>query len=220
MDDRSPAASSLPSRTASPVNGAISSRPSVEIKREEPSSEQKRSSSDSVRKTDDVSNHPQELEQQQQQQPEEISVEPPAIQIDEPRSSRPSFDFPRLESMRPSLDLSRPPSEPTISPKVNGNTATAGLDTPSYEKQTIEQMRSDFEVAELRRQEETHTYLCSPCLSISAMRARSFSRSALSRSSRRSAWSCRSASSFSILRFESSSLRSAARFLSACKASV
>ncbi|KAL8919661.1 MAG: hypothetical protein Q9172_004883 [Xanthocarpia lactea] len=159
MDDRSPAASSLPSRTASPVNGAISSRASAEIKREEPSSEQKRSSSDSVRRTDDVPIHPQELEQQQQQQPEEVSVEPPAIQIDEPRSRRPSLDSPRSESIRPSLDLSRPPSEPTISPKVNGNTAAVGSDTPSYEKQTIEQMRSDFEVAELRRQEETHTYL-------------------------------------------------------------
>lgn len=157
MDERSPATSSLPSRTASPVNGAASPRPSTEIKREEPLTEQKPSSSDSVRNTEDVSDHSQEVKQKEQ--PEEASVELPVIQIDESTSRRPSFDSRRSESVRPSLDLSRPPSEPTILPKANGNTAELDLDTLSDEKQIIEQMRSDFEVAELRRQEETHTYL-------------------------------------------------------------
>lgn len=157
MDERSPATSSLPSRTASPVNGAASPRPSTEIKREESLTEQKLSSSDSVRNAEDVSDHSQEVKQKEQL--EEASVELPVIQIDESTSRRPSFDSRRSESVRPSLDLSRPPSEPTILPKANGNTAELDLDTLSDEKQIIEQMRSDFEVAELRRQEETHTYL-------------------------------------------------------------
>ena len=166
MDERSPATSSLPSRTASPVNGAASSRPSTEIKREEPVMEHKReepvmehkrSSSDSVRNTEEVLDNSQEVKQQEQR--EEASVELPVIQIDESTAGRPSFDSRRSESVRPSLDLSRPPSEPTILPKANGDTAELDLDTLSDEKQIIEQMRSDFEVAELRRQEETHTYL-------------------------------------------------------------
>ncbi|KAL8655504.1 MAG: hypothetical protein Q9226_003031 [Calogaya cf. arnoldii] len=157
MDDRSPATSSVPSRTASPVNGTASPQPSPEIKREEASTEQKRSSSDSARETEDIPDHSHQLKQQEQA--EEVSAEIPAIQIDDSTSRRPSFDSRRSESVRPSLDLSRPPSEPTILPKANGNTAELDLDTFSDGKQSIEQMRSDFEVAELRRQEETHTYL-------------------------------------------------------------
>ncbi|KAL9042157.1 MAG: hypothetical protein Q9180_000805, partial [Flavoplaca navasiana] len=57
MDDRSPATSSVPSRTASPVNSSASPQLSPEIKREESSTEEKRSSSDVIRKTDDTREH-------------------------------------------------------------------------------------------------------------------------------------------------------------------
>ncbi|KAL8771174.1 MAG: hypothetical protein Q9209_003345 [Squamulea sp. 1 TL-2023] len=157
MDERSPAPSSLPSRTASPVNGTASSRQSAEIKREDLSTEPKRSSSDSASKTDDILDPMQELEQPQR--PQDDTVEPPIIQIEESKSKRPSLESRRTDSFRPSLDLSRPPSELASLPRVNGSITEVALDSPSYEKQVIEQMRSDFEVAEVRRQEETHTYL-------------------------------------------------------------
>ncbi|KAL8672902.1 MAG: hypothetical protein Q9168_002656 [Polycauliona sp. 1 TL-2023] len=141
MDERSPAASSLP----------------TEIIRDEHSIEQKRSSGDSVRKMEDVTDHPQELQQPEQQG--DVNAELPVIQVEESMSKRPSLDSQMVESIRPSLDSSRPPSELTILPKSNGNTVESGPNTPSYDKKFVEQMQSDFEVAELRRQEETHTYL-------------------------------------------------------------
>ncbi|KAL9625953.1 MAG: hypothetical protein Q9204_007704 [Flavoplaca sp. TL-2023a] len=157
MDDRSPATSSVPSRTASPVNGAASPQLSSEIKREESTTEKKRSSSDIVRKTDDTREHLQESRRQEQQ--DAAAGDLPVIQVDESSSKRPSLESRRSESVRPSLDLSRPPSESGTIPTTNGITVDRGRDTPSYDKHSVEQMRSDFEVAELRRQEETHTYL-------------------------------------------------------------
>ncbi|KAL8781655.1 MAG: hypothetical protein Q9213_005920 [Squamulea squamosa] len=157
MDERSPAPSSIPSRTASPVNGTASSRQSAEIKREETSTEPRRSSSDAARKMDDISDSMQELEQQQQ--PQDHTVERPVIQIEESNSKRPSLESRRADSVRPSPNLSRSPSELASLPRLNGSITEVALDSPSYEKQIIEQMRSDFEVAEVRRQEETHTYL-------------------------------------------------------------
>ena len=157
MDDRSPATSSAPSRTASPVNGAASPELSSEIKREESSTERKRTSSDVVTKTDDTREHLQESRRQEQQ--DDVARDLPVIQVDESTSKRPSLESQRSESVRPSLDLSRPPSESGTIPTTNGITVDPGRDTPSYDKHSVEQMRSDFEVAELRRQEETHTYL-------------------------------------------------------------
>lgn len=157
MDDKSPATSSVPSRTASPVNGAASPQPNPKIEREESSPEGKRSSTDAVRESDDALEHMQDS--RQLEQPEDVTVDLPVIQVDKSTSKRPSLESRRSESVRTSLDVPRPPSESTTIPTTNGNTANPGQDTPSYGKLTIEQMRSDFEVAELRRQEETHTYL-------------------------------------------------------------
>ncbi|KAL8736258.1 MAG: hypothetical protein Q9166_000413 [cf. Caloplaca sp. 2 TL-2023] len=157
MDDRSPATSSLPSRTASPVNGTASSRPSTEIKREGSSTGQQRLSNEAVRNKDEISDNSQDLKQQQQ--PQSIAAEPPVVQVEDLNSRHPSLDSRQSDSVRQSIELPRPSSETPSSPKTNGDAIAGDLDTPSYEQQTIEQMRSDFEVAELRRQEETHAYL-------------------------------------------------------------
>ncbi|KAL8682213.1 MAG: hypothetical protein Q9186_001751 [Xanthomendoza sp. 1 TL-2023] len=160
MDDKSPATSGLPSRTESPVNGTESSRPSTEITRERPSMEQDQLSTESVTNKDESLDGLQESKQQPQ--PEKFTAELPTIQVEGLDSRRPSLDSRRSESVRPSLDLARPPTETLGSPQTNGFPTIEGIQPPSpppSEQQTIEQMRSDFEVAEVRRQEETHTYL-------------------------------------------------------------
>lgn len=154
MDDKSPATSNLPSRTASPVNRVASSRPSTEISREGLSSEQQRPSSEPVTIKEDTLGDPQDPKQQEQR--EVVTAGPPVIQVEH---ERPSLDSSRSDSVRPSLDVPRPSIQTLSSPKPNGFPLSEGLQTPSNEQQIIDQMRSDFEVAELRRQEETHAYL-------------------------------------------------------------
>ncbi|KAL8722416.1 MAG: hypothetical protein Q9225_001095 [Loekoesia sp. 1 TL-2023] len=156
MNDKSPATSSLPTRTASPANGIASPRLSTEVKRDEAKIDQSLTSTDSDKDQNGLT-EPKELGKQQQ--PKDISTEAPTTQIDESKPGRQSLDSHRSNSVRPSLDLPRTPTEAPISPKINGiSTGGDGNITPQYQ-QTIEQMRSDYEAAELRRQEETHMYL-------------------------------------------------------------
>ncbi|KAL8808853.1 MAG: hypothetical protein Q9200_003956 [Gallowayella weberi] len=160
MDDKSPATSGLPSRTASPINGTESSRPSTEIPREGPSIEQQRPPGESARNKDETLDEP--PDSNLQSQPENVTAEPPIIQVEGSDSRRPSLDSRRSDSVRPSFDSVRPSTETLGSHQINGFPTSEGTQTPSpptSEQQAIEQMRSDFEVAELRRQEETHTYL-------------------------------------------------------------
>ena len=156
MNDMSPATSGLPSRTASPANGVPSSRQSTEIKREEAGTGQPRISDDAAK----VQIAPAEPNvQQEQQHQEDMAAEAPNNFSDEPQLSRPSLDSRRSPSITPSLDVPRSPVEVSSSPKIDGTPAGAVQSTPSHDQQTIEQMRSDYEAAELRRQEETHMYL-------------------------------------------------------------
>ncbi|KAI4127793.1 MAG: hypothetical protein LQ338_003022 [Usnochroma carphineum] len=156
MDDKSPATSSLPSRTASPANGKASPRSSTEVKREGAAGEEPWVSSDSAQKRD-VSF---ELnEENEQQQSGATNAEAPAPQIDRSESRRLSLDSHRSTSARSSFDLPRSSVEASSSPKINGISTSAGTNTPPQYQQKIEQMRSDYEAAELRRQEETHIYL-------------------------------------------------------------
>lgn len=156
MDDKSPTTSTLPSRTASPANGIASPRPSTEIKGEAAVTERSRISDHLVQDKnapDEPSN------QKEEQQPGSVTTAPPAAQVDDSKSSRQSIDSRNSTSARLSLDLPRLLAEVPSSPKMNGITSSGGTSTPSRYEQTIEQMRSDYEAAEVRRQEETHVYL-------------------------------------------------------------
>lgn len=156
MNDKSPAASGLPSRTASPANGTASPRPSTEIKREETGTDQARASTDSARERQALK---EPNEQHISQQSEAIVTGAPPFHTGEPTSSRQSLDSHRSTSILPSLDLDRSSAETFSSSMSNGVPAGGDIDASSQYQQTIEQMRSDYEAAELRRQEETHVYL-------------------------------------------------------------
>lgn len=154
MEDKSPATSNLPSRTATPVNGAASPHPSTEIDREGPGVEEQRPSGDSATSKDTTA------DLKQEQPPRDVSAETtPAAPVQDVMSNRPSLDSHRSGSLRPSFDLPRPPADFPSSPKMNGFIEIKDANTPSQYQRTIEQMRSDYEAAELRRQEEVHIYL-------------------------------------------------------------
>lgn len=156
MEDKSPAISTLPSRTATPVNGMASSRQSSEINRDSTTIEQDRPSSESLRDQE----APEILvESKQDGQPQAATTQDLAAQIIDTPSSRLSFDSHRSSSVRPSLDLPWPSIEFHSPSKVNGVILERDVKASSDYDQTIKQMQSDYEAAELRRQEEVHTYL-------------------------------------------------------------
>ncbi|KAL9600125.1 MAG: hypothetical protein Q9219_003381 [cf. Caloplaca sp. 3 TL-2023] len=149
MNDRSPAPSSLPSRTASPANGTVSSRSSIEVKREESGADLAKDRLAAIK--------PEEMKEQQT--PDAVGVEVHAAQAKELKSTRQSCDSDGSSSIRPSLELSRTTSETLNAPKINGTSSARDEQTPIQYQQNMEQMRCDYEAAELRRQEETHMYL-------------------------------------------------------------
>ncbi|KAI4097359.1 MAG: hypothetical protein LQ344_000458 [Seirophora lacunosa] len=151
VNDKSPATSTLPSRTASPANGIASARSSSDVKREEAGVEQAKTSSNSTQMAKISSEPPEQKEQQQT--PEDVTAGISAAQVDESNSHRPSLDSHMSASAKPSLDLSRSSTD------VNGPLKINGITTSGGSQETIEQMKSDYEAAELRRQEETHIYL-------------------------------------------------------------
>ncbi|KAL8929802.1 MAG: hypothetical protein Q9208_000946 [Pyrenodesmia sp. 3 TL-2023] len=159
MNDRSPATSALPSRTASPANGTGSPRPSTDVKHEETATQPQRTSSDSVQ-GGDKKVPGEETDEKEQQQPEGVTIKVPTAKLDEARSQGHSLDSRGSTSPKASLELTRSPAAGVPnSSQTNGVFLSGDINPPSQYLQTIEQMRSDYEAAELRRQEETHSYL-------------------------------------------------------------
>ncbi|KAL8633536.1 hypothetical protein Q9189_000689 [Teloschistes chrysophthalmus] len=156
MEDKSPARSTLPSRNETPVNGIASSRQSSEINRDSTTMEQDRPSSESLRDQEALEVP---VESKQERQPRAATKQDLAAQIIDTPSSRLSFDSHRSSSIRPSLDLPRPSIEVRSPSKANGVMPERDVKASSDYDQTIKQMQSDYEAAELRRQEEVHTYL-------------------------------------------------------------
>ncbi len=160
MNDRSTTPSALPSRTASPAQGTVSPRPSTEFRREETATQPQRTSSDSAQGRDRKLSGDQTEQTLQQQQPDGVTINAPDAELNEWRSRRPSLDSPRSSSVAHSLDLPRSPAaQVPSSSRTNGVLTSEGENTPSHYEKTLEQMRSDYEAAELRRQDETHLYL-------------------------------------------------------------
>lgn len=146
--------SGLPSRTASPANGADSPRISSDSKAEEPKSEDARSLQESVASSNGTEGKDVPVSQSQ---------EPTAhLNLDVPNegsSARPSLDSRGSFSSRPSLDLARDVATTSVSPKLNGAESDMGSTAPNQYEEAIQQMRSDYEASEIRRQEENHAYL-------------------------------------------------------------
>ena len=79
---------------------------------------------------------------------------------DEGSILRPSTDSRGSTSTRQSLELTGATTpNATDSPNMDGVVADSSMKKPEEYENMIEQMRSDYEAAELRRQEETHIYL-------------------------------------------------------------
>ena len=168
--DASTTPSGVPSGTASPANAVASPRTSSDLQRDtrrekDGTSEQEMASSDTV-----MVNGRSEDQEFQEQGSEKTSTEPPPIAQspvatiedtkDEPNIPRPSTDSRGSVSTRQSLELTRATTpNGTDSPKLNGIGLDSSLKTPGEYEKIMEQMQSDYEAAELRRQEETHIYL-------------------------------------------------------------
>ena len=173
--DTSATPSGVPSRTASPANVAASPRTSSDLQRESKSeqdhrieqgnSEQEIESDRSV-----IVNGISEDQEAQGPGAEATStglprVAPPHQAVsedirDDLSVPRPSTDSRGSISTRQSLELTRATTpNATESPKLNSIKIDSPLKTPEEYEKTIEQMQSDYEAAELRRQEETHIYL-------------------------------------------------------------
>ena len=168
--DASTTPSGVPSGTASPANVVASPRTSSDLQRDtrrekDGNSEQERASSDIL-----MVNGASEDRESQEQDSEATSTGPPPIAQspvatiadtkDEPNIPRPSTDSRGSISTRQSLELTRATTpNGTDSPKLNGIVLDSSLKTLGEYEKMIAQMQSDYEAAELRRQEETHIYL-------------------------------------------------------------
>lgn len=155
--DISMTTSGLPSRTASPANGTSSQRSSSEVKIGEAKSEndslmqEPGTKSNSTQVDDVVDRH--------LQPPQEPTVQLAASSVSELDSTRHSLDSHRSISTRQSVDFARAIPTVTDSLKLNGMDAGVESKTHVQYEETMDQMRSDYESSELRRQEETHLYL-------------------------------------------------------------
>lgn len=161
--DASVTTSGIPSRTTSPANAPASPRLSTHLQREPTASEEVKSREDKTTETQPVTNgivaHEKAKDNASAAAPS--IAEPAAEEVKgEADAPRASTDSRGSISTRQSLELTRA-TTPNVaeSPKLNGIVADASTKLPGEYEKAIQQMRSDNEAAELRRQEETHTYL-------------------------------------------------------------
>lgn len=149
------ASSGVPTRTASPTTVTESPRTSSELMvdgvKSDQDKEQEKPIVDGAGDEDRLHDH---LELSN-----ESLAALPIVSAGNASISRTSIDSRRSASARPSLELNRtasdvfePPRLDNIEPGNNPKT------TEEYQKK-FDQMQSDYETSELRRQEETHDYL-------------------------------------------------------------
>ena len=174
VGEASQTGSEVPSRTASPVNGvAVSPRVSTELPREktidQPDVTQRPDGPSAAEPAafDGTKVETAMVQSEARGVAESLSpvtaVQTPTIAIEQAydtgEASRASMDSKGSVSTRPSLEITRgtTPNGPD-SPAIN-DPATLAIGGSEEQEKIIEQLRSDNEAAELRRQEETHEYL-------------------------------------------------------------
>ena len=170
--DTSVTPSGVPSRTASPANVTASPRTSSDLQRESKggrhdTSEQAQSEHLITSGTTvTVNGSREDPEPQDQATPTAplLTAQSPLAATEDTKDEsdlpRPSTDSRGSISTRQSLELTQATTpNASDSPKVNGIVIEPNLRMPEEYEKIIEQMRSDYEAAELRRQEETHIYL-------------------------------------------------------------
>ena len=173
--DISATTSGVPSRTASPANVAASPRTSSDAPRESKDRqdhkvEQGNSGQEIGSDQSLIVNGTGEDQEAQGPDAEATSTEVPRIAQspqavledvkDDLSVPRPSTDSRGSISTRQSLELTQATTpNATESPNLNDIKPDPNLKTPEEYEKIVEQMQSDYEAAELRRQEETHIYL-------------------------------------------------------------
>ena len=165
--DVSATTSGVPSRTASPANVATSPRTSFDVQREDqrtPVIKVEENATLNGSTTLDSKSLNEEVDDQPTLPGGERAADTPTIAVEEVKNGtsvgRLSTDSRGSLSTRQSLELTRDTTPgASESPRMNGIAVESTLRAPEEYEKIIDQMRSDHEAAELRRQEETHTYL-------------------------------------------------------------
>ena len=167
--DGSVTTSGAPSRTTSPANAPASPRNSSEAARDPKAAEDGKSKEDKVLEHHLIEGTSSEKEAKDNGPETATSVpgptgQSPIIKVedvgDEANLPRRSTDSHGSMSTRQSLELTRATTPSALgSPKLNGIVTDPSVKMPEEYEKVIEQLKSDNETAELRRQEETHTYL-------------------------------------------------------------
>ena len=167
--DGSVTTSGVPSRTTSPANAPVSPRISSEVPRETKAAEESKSKEDKALEHPSIHGTSSEKDAKDNGSEASTSIPEPTGQSpvitvedveDEANLPRHSTDSRGSISTRQSLELTRATTPSALgSPKLNGIVTDPGLKMPEEYEKVIEQMKADHETAELRRQEETHTYL-------------------------------------------------------------
>ena len=167
--DGSVTTSGVPSRTTSPANAPASPRTSSEVPRETNAAEDGKSKEDKTLEHHLIERTSSEKEAKDIGSETAITVpEPigqsPVIKVEdlayEANLPRRSTDSHGSISTRQSLELTRATTPSALgSPKINGIVIDPSVKMPEEYEKVIEQLKLDNETAELRRQEETHTYL-------------------------------------------------------------
>ena len=173
--DTSVTPSGVPSRAASPANVAASPRTSSDVKRdslreqggnvEQSKTDQEMASTETVTvngTSEDQEPHDPGSEALSSALPSTAQL--PVAAVEDTKDglgiTRPSTDSRGSISTRQSLELTRATTpNATESPEFNGVLVDSSLKMPEEYEKLIDQMRLDYEAAELRRQEETHMYL-------------------------------------------------------------
>ena len=162
--------SGVPSRTASLVNLVISPRPSSDLRRDSKDMSA-RASAEMTSPGDTVTTNGADQDEAASKETsqeivsrEELPTQSPIIAIDEVKDyeigTQPSVDSRGPASASRSLDLTRDTTPGALeSPKTNGISVDSDPHGPEHYENIIVQLRSDNEAADLRRQEETHTFL-------------------------------------------------------------
>ena len=167
--DGSVTTSGVPSRTTSPANAPASPRTSSEVPRETKAAEDGKGKEDNALEHPLIDGSSSEKEAKDNAFETATSVPQPTGQSpvitvegveEEANLPRRSTDSRGSMSTRQSLELTRATTPSALgSPKLNGIVTDPSLKMPEEYEKVIEQLKSDNETAELRRQEETHTYL-------------------------------------------------------------
>ena len=145
-----------PSRTASPANVTDSPRISLDLKAEDSKSEDGRSFQGSA--TGSNGGEGKYVSPYHSRRAQGSTTHLNADAPNEGSSVRPSLDSRESFSSRQSVDLAQA-VRASDSPKINGVDLDTDFKTPTQYEDVIQQMRSDYEASETRRQEETHAYL-------------------------------------------------------------